>query len=122
MDKMLTVKYGSIYDKHGDMIDNMAIIFNKDFGLYKYGELKNIEEYYNNLTYKLKSKGLQDLLEDYSFISFDRYKKTFTIEEICSFVNFMIMTSANADKISEMLYMSIGDLKKEIFKLVKFGY
>lgn len=118
---MLVVKFGSIYDKNGIMIDNMAVIFNKDFGLYKYGELRDIEKYYNDLSVKFKNNGLEDLMQDYSLINFDRYNSELCVNEVCVIVNFMLNTT-NAESVLSLLELTIQEIKQEVLKLTKMGY
>jgi len=119
---ILRVEYGSIYTQYNTMIDNMTIIFNKDMGVHKYGEARDVEKDYEEIVLKSRKAGLDEWADNFILIKFDRYEGSLTIEEVCTFVNYMIMVSANSDKNLEMLNMETKELKIEIKKLQEIGF
>ncbi len=121
-DKPLSVYDGTIYTQDGIGIDNMAVVFSKFAGLVKYGDIELIRNYYSEVTKTYREAGYNDMAEDLGIIEFDRLSGVLDVDEICIFVNYMIMCSANADKIMKMLSMRKAELKNEIAKLKKCGY
>lgn len=118
----LTVKYGTIYC-NGIGIDNMAVIIDTDGGLLKFGDAeRHMRTYYADMTEKYKKSGCGDMCDSLLYIEFDRYKGLLTIEEICTFVNYMRLCSANGERIVKMLNMNAPDIKSELKKLSEIGY
>lgn len=124
MEKILEVQYGTIYDKKMTFgIDNMAVIIDKQAGLMKYGDVdKDMDKYYTEMISKYKKAGFDDMCDNLVYIKFDRYDGILTIEEICTFVNYMLMVSANGNKIMNMLSMSTDEIKSEIARLQNLGF
>ena len=123
MDKVLEVKYGSIYRKDGSFIDNLAVVIDKEGGLMKWGERDNIKDYYNNAMEKYRAiPGLEEFANNQVYLEFDRYEGILSIEEICTFANYMIMCSANGSRIINILTMEESDMKKEIQRLKELGF
>jgi hypothetical protein len=98
-------------------IDNMAVIIDKDGDSDEY-----MDKYYTDMISKYKKAGLEDICDNLVYIKFDRYDGVLTIEEICTFVNYMLMCSVNGNKIMNMLNMSANEIKSEIARLQEIGY
>lgn len=123
MDKVLEVKYGTIYTKGGLGIDHIGVILDKDTGLLKYGDsTKDLNGYFLNMVNKYRKIGFEEMADNLMYIEFDRYDGILSIEEICTFVNYMIMCSGNGERIMKMLNMDEENLKNEIQKLSEIGY
>lgn len=122
--KLLNVRHGTIYTQDGIGMDNIAIIFDKSAGLLKYGdtEKSDIKEYYNVIQNQFRQLGLNDDADDILYIEFDRYKNALTIEEICTFLNYILMVSANSKRIFNMLSMAADEIKKELNRLSELGF
>lgn len=69
-----------------------------------------------------RKQGFGDIADNLILIEFDRYDGILSVDEICTFVNYMVMCSANGEKVLKMLSMKEEDLKKELKKLSEFGY
>jgi len=65
---------------------------------------------------------LEDIADDILYIEFDRYDGVLSIEEICTFMNYILMVSANGEKIMKMLEMEANELKKELARLSEIGF
>jgi hypothetical protein len=123
MERILNVQYGTIYTQDGIGIDNMAVIIDKDGGLIKYGDSeKYLDKYYSETISKYKKAGLDDIANDLLYVKFDRYDGVLSIDEICTFVNYMIMCSANGNKIVEILSMPVDEMKNKIEQLKEMDY
>ena len=123
MERVLEVKYGTIYTSGGIGIDHIGVIIDKNSGLLKYGDTtKNLKDYFIEMVSKYRKVGLSDIADDLVYIEFDRYDGILSIEEICTFVNYMVMCSANGERIMKMLNMDEENLKIEIKKLAEIGY
>lgn len=123
MNKVLEVKYGTIYTNGGIGIDHIGVIIDKNSGLLKYGDsTKDLNSYFLDMVSKYRKAGLSDIADDLVYIEFDRYDGILSIEEICTFVNYMVMCSANGERIMKMLNMDEENLKIEIKKLAEIGY
>ena len=119
----LKVKNRTIYNKEGQKIDNISFIFDKTSGLLKYGDSEKwVEQHYIEMLSKYRQAGLNDIAEDIILVKFDRYNNELSIEEICAFLNYIILVSSNSEKIMKMLDMNIQDFKLEIKKLQELGY
>lgn len=123
MEKIFEVKYGSIYTNSGTMIDNMTVIIDKDTGLLKYGEAnRGMDKIFNDMVSKYNKAGLDDIANSLILVKFDRYDGILSIEEVCTFSNYMTMCSGNADIIMKMLFMDEKELKEKIKVLAEIGY
>lgn len=71
---------------------------------------------------KYRQAGFENMCRDLILIQFDKDNGVLTTEDICTFVNYMSMCSANGSRIMKMLNMSKGEIKKEITKLKEVGY
>ena len=121
--KVFKVKYGSIYNNNGIMINNMGVIVDKDAGLIKYGDVnKGIKECYTNMVDKYLKCGFEDMANDLVYIEFNRYDSILSIEEICTLCNYMVMCSGTGSRLYKLLSMDEDDIKKEIKKLRDLGY
>lgn len=125
-DNIFRVEYGSIYNTNSNtMIGNMGIIYDKEDGcLLKYGDInRGLEEYYLNMKDKYIKSGLKEIAEDIILIKFDRYESELSMDEICTFCNYLVMVSANKDVINNMLFnMSTEQLKDKLKNLKELGY
>lgn len=121
--KMFKVHCGSIYNSNsGCIIECMSVIIDKNASLLKYGNSEGVFDYYNHITSKYREIGLEDMANDLIYVEFDKYSGILTIEEICTFANYMVMCSANGQKLFNMLQMERSQLKAEIKKLSEMGY
>lgn len=123
MEKILNVKYGTIYTRSGMGIDNLAVILDKNSGLIKYGDSsRGMKEIFNDMVSKYKQLGLEDMANDLVLLEFDRYDGILSIDEICTFANYMIMVSANSQNIFKMLSMEEIELKKRLKEFSALGF
>lgn len=123
MGKIFEVKYGTMYNQNGIGIDNLAIIFDVNSGVLKYGDVsRGMKALYEDMINKYKKAGLDDMANDLMYLEFDRYDGVLSIEEICTFANYMILVSANSKTIMNMLNMSEEDLKIKIKALQELGF
>lgn len=122
--KVFRVENGSIYrNETGSIIETMAVIIDKNASLLKYGDVQTgLYEYYNDMVEKYKKCGLDDIASDLIYVQFDRYEGTLTIEEICTFANYMVMCSCNGPTIYKMLHMDTDALKERLKSLSEYGY
>lgn len=122
--KIFRVEYGSIYrNQTGSIIETMAVIIDKSVGLLKYGDAQTgLYDYYNEMVGKYKKCGLEDIANDLIYVQFDRYEGILTIEEICTFANYMVMCSCNGPTIYKMLQMDSNELKEKLKSLSEYGY
>lgn len=122
--KIFRVEYGSIYrNETGSIIETMAVIIDKSVGLLKYGDAqRGLYDYYNEMVEKYKKCGLEDIANDLIYVQFDRYEGVLTIEEICTFANYMVMCSCNGETIYNMLQMTPEKLKEKLKVLEGYGY
>ena len=111
-DKIFSVKYGSIYKNSTDcIIETMAFIIDINSSVLKYGDANSgLSDYY------------LEIIKKYKKIEFDRYKGVLTIEEICTFANYIVMCSCNGQDILKMLDMETPELKEKLKLLSEFGY
>jgi hypothetical protein len=116
----LTVKYGSIYSEYRSIIENPSVIIDKDVGLMKWGS--DLDDYYMTVTNKYKSVGFDDMADNLILIKFEGFDGLLSKEEICTFMNYMILCSSNGEALMKMLNMDGKDLKLEIEKLHSYGY
>ncbi len=121
-DKPLKVINGNIYTQDGIEIDNMAVIFSKYAGIMRYGDTAELRKYYNDVKESYISAGLYDMLEGLIFVEFDKNKTIITTEEICVLVNYMVMCSCNATRITQLMSMDEYKLKDELNKLREYGF
>ena len=125
-DNIFRVEYGSIYNNNTNiMIDNMGIIYDKENGcLLKYGDVnKGLEQYYLTMQDTYIKSGLKEIAEGIVLIKFDRYESELSMDEICTFCNYLVMVSANKDIINDMFFnMSIEQLKDKLKNLKELGY
>lgn len=121
---MLEVIDGSIVGKVSKIIiDNMGIVVDKKTGtVLKYGDLEksDIKDYYNKMCGKYKEMGLYFYAESICLISFDEYKEELSIDEVCSLTNYFLNNIGH--RIFDILSMDKRDLKKEIKKIIMFGF
>lgn len=121
----LKVINGTIYTHNGagTGIDNLAMIYNiYDGYVHKYGENKDeLKDYYESIVSSYRAFGLNKLADSHIYLEFDRYNDSLTIEEICTFANYLITVNANLNA-RRMLDLDIKDLKNEIIKLKEFGF
>lgn len=124
MDRELSVKYGSIYTKRGICIDNMAVIYDTEIGcLLKCGDLdKSIRGYYDKIITRYNEMGFIHEARSINLIRFDRYEGCLSVEEICTFVNYMLMCTSIKDTVNAMLLMGEEELKRKLNKLAEIGY
>lgn len=124
MEKILEVKCGSIYTNSGLCIEHIGVVFDKEAGiLLKYGDSTNeLNDYFIKMVNDFRKQGFGDIADNLILIEFDRYDGILSVDEICTFVNYMVMCSANGEKVLKMLSMKEEDLKKELKKLSEFGY
>ena len=123
MNKIFEVKYGTIYTKNGVGIDNLAVILDKNSSVLKYGDVsKGMKSLYEDMVSKYKKVGLHDIAQDLIYLEFDRYNGVLSIDEICTFANYMMLVSANGKTIVNMLSMSANDLKKRLKELSELGF
>lgn len=127
MDKVANifrVEYGSIYKNDADcIIENMAFIISRDSSVLKYGDKNTgLYDYYLDISSKYKECGLEDMANNLFYIEFDRYDGVLTVEEICTFANYIVMCSCNGETIYNMLKMNEAELKSKIKTLAGYGY
>lgn len=118
----LRVEYGSIYTKDGRMIETMTLLLSKQDGLLKYGNKEAIEKVYKDRIDAYTTLNLTDDIEDLFLLEFDRLEGVLTAEEICTLVNYMILTSANGTNIMELIHLEEGRLKARIEGFKVCGY
>lgn len=121
---VFTIENGSIYEnKTGKIIETMSAVIDKNVSLLKYGDAKNgLYDYYIKMIKDYRKGGLEDIANDLVYIEFNKYEEILTIEEICTFANYMVMCSCNGQNIYKMLQMELNDLKDKINSLSKYGY
>lgn len=122
MEKLFNIQYGTIYTPGGNGINNMAIIFDKSACFLKCGEVKDMEEYYNDMVSRYNKIGYSSMAKDLMLVSFDRYDGILNIEDICTLTNYMAMCSANGERILNILNMDKDRLIAEINMLREIGY
>lgn len=123
MNNIFKVKDGTIYNKDGIGFANLAVILDKNGGLLKYGDVsRGMKEVFEDIVNKYKKAGLEEMANDLFYIEFDRYEGVLTIEEICTFLNYMILVSANGENLMKMLSMNEKDLKKKLKELNELGF
>lgn len=127
MDKVANifrVEYGSIYKNDtGRIIENMAFVISRDSSVLKYGDKNTgLYDYYLDISSKYKECGLEDMANNLFYIEFDRYDGVLTVEEICTFANYIVMCSCNGETIYNMLKMNEAELKSKIKTLAGYGY
>lgn len=125
MKNPLRVEFGSIYTESGFMIDQMGVVIDKDGGLMKYGSLvgeRNIRDYYKDTVNRYKACGYSDIADNLVLVEFDRYEGVLSMDEVCTFCNYMIQCSANGSKIMKMLHMSEEEIHEKLSELSSFGY
>lgn len=121
----LRVEFGSIYHESGMMYDNIGVIIDKQSGLYKWDSLTgphNIKDYYNEIQTKYRQAGLSDIADNLLLVEFDRYEGILSMEEVCTFLNYMIQCSANGQAIMKILAMSEDELHAKMTELQSYGY
>ena len=121
------VEYGSSYNNiTKTIIDDIGFIYDRGTGtILKYGDLnKNFEQYYLDMQNKYIKAGLKDIADDILLIKLNRYESKLSIDEICTFCNYLTMCSANKNIINNMLFnMTIEELKLKLKDLKeRFGY
>ena len=104
---IFTVKDGSIYkNSTGCTIDTMSFIIDKNTSVLKYGDANSgLSDYYLEMIKKYKQIGLEDMANDLYYMEFNRHEGILTIEEICTFSNYITMCSCNGQDILKMLEM-----------------
>ena len=123
--KVFNLQYGSLFINNNTMIDNIGFIYDKECGcILKYGDLnRNLEQYYLDIQSKYIKAGLKEIADDIVLIKFDRYNGNLSMEEICTFSNYLVMCSANKDIVNNMLFeMTIEELKYKLKELSEIGY
>lgn len=118
----LEVKYGSIYNDRGCIIETMGIMIDKTSGLMKYGNADKVLEYFEKVNAKFRDDGFDEIANDLMFVKFDKYEGVLSSEEICTFVNYIVETSANGENIVKMLYMESDELKGKLKVYKDMGY
>lgn len=114
---MIKVENGKIRLHNGRVLDKLAIIYDVAGTAYKWGEDDDeFRAFYDDIMKRCKAVNLDNI---YSYISFD---DSLTLDEVCTFGNYIVKVSANGDKIRRMLNMSLNELKFEIAKLKELGY
>ena len=121
-DFRLKVEYGSLYTSSGSILEKPAIIYDIDDGLMKYGEAEKLQRHYDDTIKRYSDNGYYDMVDCLKYAEFDRYDGILDIEEICTLLNYMILCSANGERIHNILNMDEDSLKKEIEKLSSVGY
>lgn len=121
---MLIVKDNKILIKEDNIeIDNISVIIDKCKygGLLKYGDSKlYLDKYYKRITDTFKNANLP--VDDILYIKFDEENSFLSKEEICTFVNYMIMCSNNGERIVRILNMDESNMKQSIQELKELGY
>lgn len=113
MDNIFNVVDGKIYNNLGVEIDNITIIIDKNTGLLKHGtSKKEMNDIYKDMVSKYRRLKFENIADALMLVDFDMYNDILSKEEICIFLNFMLMCSANGDTVMEMLYMDKDNLKK----------
>lgn len=125
MEKHFVVRYGSIYKKDSCFcINNLGIVVDKSTGLLKYGDCDNdfLESWYKDIVEKYKKVGFDDIARDIILYKFDRYNGVLTIDEICTFLNYMVQVSSNGERIFQMLNKDINSLREDLKGLSELGF
>lgn len=123
MERILKVENGTIYTQNGTAIDNLAVILDRSSGLLKYGDsTKGMISIFNDMVSKYKEVGLENMANDLVLLQFDRYNGVLSIDEICTFANYMIMVSANSETIFKILNMNEYEFKNKIKELSELGF
>lgn len=125
MEKVFIAKYGSIYEKETCFcINNLGVVVDKTVGLIKYGDCSYnfLENWYENAIEKYKKVGFNDVANDIILYKFDRYNGALTIDEICTFLNYMVQVSSNGERIFQMLNKDINLLKEDLKGLAELGF
>ena len=123
--KVFKLQYGSLFTNNNIMIDNIGFIYDKECGcILKYGDLnRNLEQYYLGMQSKYIKAGQKEIADDIVLIKFDRYNGNLSMEEICTFSNYLVMCSANKNIVNNMLFeMTIEELKDKLKELSEIGY
>lgn len=121
-EKPLKVINGNIYTQDGIEIDNMAVIFSKYAGIMRYGDTVELREYYNKMKKEYIDIGFSNKAEELILIEFDKNEGTLNTDEICIFVNYMVMCSSNANRIMQLMNMDEDTLKNELIELKRWGF
>ena len=115
---------GSIYKNNtGCIIEKIAFVVSRDSSVIKYGNAgSSLYEYYLNTVATYKSCGLEDMADNMFYVEFDKYESVLTVEEICTFANYIVMCACNGEDVYNMLKMNETELKDKIKTLAEYGY
>ena len=125
MNKPFKVEFGSIYHESGIMYDQIGVIVDKQGGMMKYGHMdgpNNLADYFSSYVKKYRDVGFNDIADNLILVGFDSYKGVLSVEEICTFMNYMLLCSANGSRIVNMLKMDADELHVKIKELQEVGY
>lgn len=122
MENIFKVYNGSLY-KNGCIIEDIGFIIDKEGGLIKFGDNKDgeLSEYFFDMISTYKKIGLSDIADGLFLVSFDKYQGILSIEEICTFSNYVFMCSNNGDTILKMM-SDVVFFKNKIKELSEIGY
>jgi len=117
--RMLHVFDGSITDyEKRFLIDNMAIIVDYDTGtILKYGDIETSEI---KKEYEEKYALMNEMGFDIQLITFDRYNRFLTIDEICTIVNYGM--NSHTTSFLELFQIDKEQLKDRLKQLSQYGY
>lgn len=115
------LKDNKIYNRHG-LIENMSVLLDKRGGLVSYGDLQYVQKEYNTMMTAFKSNKLSEMCESLMLVDFSAKSSFLTVKEVGTFVNYMLLVSANGNKIVKMLNLNKEDLKIELEKLIDYGF
>lgn len=118
---LIWIKDEQLFNNYG-LIKNMAVILDKVGGLVSYGDIDFVEEKYNTMINACRSYGFKDVCNDLILINFSEKINSLTINEIGTFVNYMLSVSANGNEIFNILNYQKEEIKKEIQKLSNNGF
>jgi len=118
----LKVIDGYIFNEEGTEISNVSAMIDIDGGLMKYGEADWLDEYYNTVIHRYNGLGLSDIAEKLVLIKFDGYDGLLSKEEICTILNYMVLCSANGNRIMKILMSDESEIHKEVTRLNEVGY
>lgn len=101
-----------------ERIENPALIYDNEVGtVILHGDcIKNdFDNYYNNFIIRLKDMGLDNMVDDISYIKFNDLD--ISLYDICTVLNYVTQVSSIPGKLKTLLSLPKEDLDIEINKL-----
>lgn len=101
------------------LVEHPALVVDRDCGcVLKNGEYSMVKQWFGTAVSAMREI---DPKCNYQLLSFDKFKRVLSTDEICTFINYL-RNSLSVERVYELLTMGEDPLKKELSRLSEMGF